>query len=151
MKTKQETKAKPELELTEQQIADFTKLAEYQKDADTNGKERKLVCIILNLADYTVGATKGGEVSLFDDFDLNYNKYEYLIETRMSGALTMPKSAIAIEIQTTTDASADPVYTLVTSPATADIEDYFEQDEYGRYFATEDEAVVAGKKYYIAG
>ena len=43
MKTKQETKAKPELELTEQQIADFTKLAEYQKDADTNGKERKLI------------------------------------------------------------------------------------------------------------
>ena len=43
MKTKQETAAKPELELTEQQIADFTKLAEYQKDADTNGKERKLI------------------------------------------------------------------------------------------------------------
>ena len=43
MKTKQETKAKPELELTEQQIADFTKLAEYQKDADANGKERKLI------------------------------------------------------------------------------------------------------------
>ena len=42
-KTKQETAAKPELELTEQQIADFTKLAEYQKDTDTNGKERKLI------------------------------------------------------------------------------------------------------------
>ena len=43
MKGKQETKAKPELELTEQQIADFTKLAQYQKDADANGKERKLI------------------------------------------------------------------------------------------------------------
>ena len=94
---------------------------------------------------------KGGEVNLFDDFDLDYNKYQYLIETRCSGALTMPKSAIAIEIQTTTDASADPVYTLVASPVTADIAEYFEQDEYGRYFATEDEAVVAGKRYYIAG
>jgi HK97 family phage major capsid protein len=114
-----------------------------------SGKKRKLVAIILNLADYTVGANKGGEVSLFDDFDLDFNKMEYLIETRCSGALTMPKSAIAIEIQTTTDASADPVYTKVTSPVTADIEDYFEQDEYGRYFATEDSAVVTGKTYYV--
>ena len=118
---------------------------------NVEGKKRSLVAIIVNLADYTVGCNKGGEVNLFDDFDLDYNKYQYLIETRCSGALTMPKSAIAIEIQTTTDASADPVYTLVTSPATADIAEYFEQDEYGRYFATEDEAVVAGKRYYIAG
>lgn len=118
---------------------------------NVEGKKRSLVAIIVNLADYTVGCNKGGEVNLFDDFDLDYNKYQYLIETRCSGALTMPKSAIAIEIQTTTDASADPVYTLVASPATADIAEYFEQDEYGRYFATEDEAVVAGKRYYIAG
>lgn len=118
---------------------------------NVEGKKRSLVAIIVNLADYTVGCNKGGEVNLFDDFDLDYNKYQYLIETRCSGALTMPKSAIAIEIQTTTDASADPVYTLVASPVTADIAEYFEQDEYGRYFATEDEAVVAGKRYYIAG
>lgn len=112
------------------------------------GKDRKLVAIILNLADYCAGATKGGEVSLFDDFDLNYNKYEYLIETRMSGALVQPKSAIAIEIQTTTDSQADPVYVRVASPVTADIADYFEQDEYGRYFATTDVAVVSGKTYF---
>ena len=112
------------------------------------GKDRKLVAIILNLADYTVGATKGGEVSLFDDFDLDYNKYEYLIETRISGALTMPKSAIAIEIQTATDSVADPTYVLVASPNTSDIADYFEQDEYGRYVPTVDSAVVTGKRYY---
>ena len=112
------------------------------------GKDRKLVAIILNLADYTVGATKGGEVSLFDDFDLDYNKYEYLIETRISGALTMPKSAIAIEIQTTTDSVADPIYVRVASPVTADIDDYYEQDEYGRYVKTVDQAVVTGKRYY---
>ena len=53
--------------------------------------------LVLNLADYNVGATKGGEVTLFDDFDLDYNKYEYLIETRCSGALIQPKSAIALE------------------------------------------------------
>jgi hypothetical protein len=113
-----------------------------------DGKDRKLVALILNLADYTVGATKGGEVSLFDDFDLNYNKYEYLIETRMSGALTMPKSAIAIEIQTTTDSRQDPVYVKVTNPVTADIADYFEMDEYGRISETTDVAVVTGKTYY---
>lgn len=112
------------------------------------GKDRKLVCIILNLADYTMGATKGGEVSLFDDFDLDYNKYEYLIETRVSGALTMPKSAIAVEIQTTTDSTADPVYKKVASPVTADIADYFEMDEYGHIAQTTDAAVVTGKTYY---
>lgn len=57
-----------------------------------------LLGIIVNLNDYTVGADKGGEVSMFDDFDLNYNKYEYLIETRCSGALTKPYSAIALEV-----------------------------------------------------
>ena len=56
--------------------------------------------ILVNLADYTVGANKGGEVSMFDDFDLNFNKYEYLIETRCSGALTVPYSAIAFELKT---------------------------------------------------
>lgn len=53
--------------------------------------------LIVNLNDYNVGATKGGEVTLFDDFDLNFNKYEYLIETRCSGALILPKSAVAVE------------------------------------------------------
>ena len=112
------------------------------------GKDRKAAAIILNLADYTVGANKGGEVSLFDDFDLDFNKYEYLIETRMSGALTMPKSAIVIEIQTTTDSEPDPVYVVVASPVTADIDDYYEMDEYGRMSKTLDSAVVTGKTYY---
>lgn len=113
-----------------------------------SGKDRKLVAIILNLADYTVGADKGGEVSMFEDFDIDYNKMAYLIETRISGALTMPKSAIAVEIQTTTDSQADPIYVEVTNPVTADIADYYEQDEYGRYFETVDVAVVSGKTYY---
>ena len=112
------------------------------------GKDRKLVAIILNLADYTVGANKGGEVNLFDDFDLDYNKMEYLIETRVSGALTAPKSAIAIEIQTTTDSTPDPTYHRVTSPVVDDIADYYEQDEYGRYFQTTDVAVDSSKVYY---
>ena len=113
-----------------------------------SGKDRKLVAIILNLADYTLGADKGGEVTMFDDFDIDYNKMAYLIETRVSGALTMPKSAIAVEIQTTTDSQADPIYVVVDSPITDDIAGYYEQDEYGRYFATVDVAVVQGKTYY---
>lgn len=53
------------------------------------------LAVCFDLTDYTFGADKGGEVSLFDDFDINYNKLEYLIETRVSGALIKPKSAIA--------------------------------------------------------
>jgi HK97 family phage prohead protease len=56
--------------------------------------------VIVNLRDYSVGRDRGGEVNFFDDFDIDYNKYTYLYETRMSGALTNPKSAIAIELVT---------------------------------------------------
>jgi hypothetical protein len=62
-----------------------------------NGEsDMPLIGVITNLADYNVGADKGGEVNLFDDFDLDFNKYEYLIETRISGALTKPYSALTI-------------------------------------------------------
>ena len=57
----------------------------------------EFVGIIVNLADYTVGADKGGAVSMFDDFDIDFNAQKYLIETRCSGALTSPYSAMAIE------------------------------------------------------
>ena len=56
-----------------------------------------LKAILVNLKDYTVGADKGGAVSMFDDFDIDYNAYKYLLETRCSGALTRPKSAIVVE------------------------------------------------------
>lgn len=56
--------------------------------------------VIVNLRDYSVGQDRGGEVNFFDDFDIDYNKYTYLYETRLSGALTNPKSAIAIELVT---------------------------------------------------
>lgn len=52
--------------------------------------------IIVNLNDYTAGADKGGSVNMFDDFDIDYNQMKYLMETRMSGALTVPYSAIAL-------------------------------------------------------
>lgn len=61
-----------------------------------NSQEVPLIGVIVNLADYNVGADKGGAVELFDDFDLDFNKYTYLIETRISGALTKPFSAITV-------------------------------------------------------
>jgi len=56
-----------------------------------------LFAVIVNLVDYTMGADSGGAVSMFDDFDIDYNQFKYLIETRVSGALTKPKSAIVIQ------------------------------------------------------
>lgn len=60
-------------------------------------EERELYGIIVNPNDYTIGADKGGNIGMFDDFDIDYNQMVYLIETRCSGALTVPYSAIAIE------------------------------------------------------
>jgi hypothetical protein len=61
----------------------------------------KLLGLIFNLADYTIGADKGGAVNMFDDFDIDYNQQKYLIETRCSGALIVPYSAIALETEVT--------------------------------------------------
>ena len=66
---------------------------------DASGNDCLCKGIIVNLADYTVGADKGGAVNMFDDFDIDFNKYTYLIETRISGSLTKPKSAIVIGVQ----------------------------------------------------
>ena len=66
-----------------------------------NGKNGgALMGIIVNLADYNVGADRGGAVNMFDDFDIDYNQHKYLIETRCSGALIKPYSAIALELST---------------------------------------------------
>ena len=68
-----------------------------EMDGRKGAKGGDLAALIVNLADYTVGADKGGAVSMFDDFDIDYNAMKYLIETRCSGALTTPYSAMAIE------------------------------------------------------
>lgn len=62
-----------------------------------SGKTLTLRALIVNLADYNVGADKGGSINLFDDFDIDYNQMKYLIETRCSGALIKPYAAIAVE------------------------------------------------------
>lgn len=67
-------------------------------------KTHNLMGLVLNLSDYNVGADKGGAVNMFDDFDIDYNAQKYLIETRCSGALTKPYSAIAVEyVEETTE------------------------------------------------
>lgn len=90
---------------TRQELADALNVSkivevpvmEGQTREDSEGNNFELLGVIVNLSDYTVGADKGGAVSFFDDFDIDYNKYTYLIETRCSGALTKPYSAIALE------------------------------------------------------
>lgn len=63
----------------------------------TDDGDKKLVGIFVNLSDYQVGSAKGGEITKFEDFDIDFNHYKYLIETRVSGALTKPYSAIVLE------------------------------------------------------
>lgn len=66
-----------------------------------DGKTYALLGIMVNLSDYNVGADKGGAVNMFEDFDIDYNKEVYLIETRISGALTVPFSALVLETEVT--------------------------------------------------
>ena len=68
-----------------------------QMEGMKGAKGGDFIGLIVNLADYTVGADKGGAVAMFDDFDIDFNAQKYLIETRCSGALTTPFSAMAIE------------------------------------------------------
>lgn len=72
-----------------------------QMENFNGSKGGAFIGLIVNLSDYTVGADKGGAVNTFDDFDINYNQQVYLIETRCSGALTVPYSAIAVEYSVT--------------------------------------------------
>lgn len=62
-----------------------------------DGDEKKLLGLFVNLADYQFGSTKGGEITRFEDFDMDFNKYKYMLETRLSGSLTKVYSAIALE------------------------------------------------------
>lgn len=90
---------------TDQELADDLRvsrivdiqLLDQLKPREVGGKQLEFGAIIVNLSDYTVGANKGGQVTLFDDFDIDYNKYSYLIETRMCGCLTQPMSALVFE------------------------------------------------------
>jgi HK97 family phage prohead protease len=66
-------------------------------NVDIMNDDTSIVAVIVNLADYNIGADRGGEVSMFDDFDIDYNRQKYLIETRLSGALVKIKSALVVK------------------------------------------------------
>lgn len=92
--------------------------------------EPDVVGIMVNLTDYAVGADRGGQVSMFDDFDIDYNQYKYLIETRVSGALTKVKSALVVKKVAAADVLITPTEptfdgTDVTIPTDANV-DYFQ-------------------------
>jgi hypothetical protein len=105
--------------------------------------------IIVNLSDYNVGTDSGGEVTMFDDFDIDYNQYKYLIETLFSGALVKIRSAIKIMIRPSADtelaAPAEPTFdeatNVVTIPVTANVT-YRD--------ASDDSALVAGAQPALA-
>lgn len=78
----------------------------------SDNKKKKLVAIIANLADYSLGATKGGEITHFTQFDIDFNQEKSLLETRCSGALTRVYSAIAIEEDVTSTSSASEDHTV---------------------------------------
>lgn len=119
-----------------------------------------LVGVIVNLDDYTLGADKGGDVAMFDDFDIDYNQYKYLIETRLSGALTKIRSAIAVWKTAGTNVLAEPVKpsfnkntNTITIPTTTGVDYKIDNvTKTGTVVITEDTLVQAVPKsgYYFA-
>lgn len=94
---------------TDQELADDLRVKEIveiglfdDQSREVGGKTRNLGSIIGNLMDYSIGTDRGGEISAFDDFDIDFNKMKYLIETRLSGAAVRPKSFLVLEFEVTT-------------------------------------------------
>ena len=118
---------------------------------------KDLMGIIVNMADYNIGADKGGAVNMFDDFDIDYNQMKYLIETRCSGALVKPYSAIILfktAVPTSVDGDVkrskthyDEVEDPTGNPAA---QGWYElNSDTGKYFKTTDTTVQSGTTYYI--
>ena len=112
---------------------------------NANGRTMELAAIYVNLSDYNVGADKGGSVNLFDDFDIHFNTYEYLIETRCSGALVKPYSAVVLEF-----GEGAPL-TLGTAPVSMDDSILGKPVRDLQYKMTVFENNVAGTLNYVTG
>lgn len=80
-------------------VSDIKTVEQFEGKTRTtsDGKTKKLLGLFVNMSDYQIGSTKGGEITNFEDFDIDFNNYKYLMETRLSGALTKAFSAIALE------------------------------------------------------
>jgi hypothetical protein len=125
------------------------------ENRQVNGKD--LMGIIVNLSDYNVGADKGGAINMFEDFDIDYNQEKYLIETRCSGALVKPYSAIVLfasELPTSVDGGvivSKTTYTQVTPAGTENPKalGWYEYDATtGKYVKTTDTTVDQNATYY---
>ena len=106
---------------------------------------------MVNISDYVIGADKGGQLAFFDDFDIDYNQNKYLYETRLSGALTLPKSAVVISrAQGTLATPTVPTFVastgVVTIPTVTGV-DYYSVDDTlteTKLTAGAQEAIAAG-------
>lgn len=123
-------------------------------------RDETLVGIMVNLADYTLGADRGGQATMFDDFDIDYNKLRYLIETRVSGALTQPKSALVFRKTAAANVLATPkkpdyntATKVITIPTVTGV-DYFVGDGVGGSTGTAltagDQAALTADTWIIA-
>ena len=110
-------------------------------------EDPSVVAILVNLQDYVLGADKGGQVAMFDDFDIDYNQYKYLIETRLSGALTKFASALVVKAVAAGDAVVVPTAPTfngtdtVTIPVVGGV----------AYYNAEDDSVVSGTEIIAPG
>ena len=114
-------------------------------ESQTSGSET-LAGIMVDLKDYNVGADKGAGVEMFDDFDIDYNRYKYLIETRISGALVKPYSAIVLVVGGT-----DTTYTETDDYTGSPKEKGYYEKEGAIYRPSRDASIVQGKTYYEKG
>ena len=133
---------------TEAELATALRVKEIVTVAVMEGQTRndhELMGIVVNLNDYAVGADKGGAVSMFEDFDIDYNQEKYLIETRCSGCLTKPMSAMVFE-----KGASDPVYEAATPVGSEDPSDEGWYEKQGAiYVLSPDTEVKQGKTYYV--
>ena len=109
-------------------------------------QDSDLVGILVNLADYRVGADSGGNINMFDDFDIDYNQQKYLIETRVSGALTKPKSAVTLKVNsgrtvTPQAPTFDAATGVLTIPAQTGVQ--YQDAATGTTFSTGAQAAIA--------
>jgi len=112
-----------------------------------NGVTKKVIAIIVDLKDYATGTNRRGQVEMFDDFDIDFNQYKYLIETRLSGMLVKPFSALILETGT-----AAPAYTEAEPEGTENPKEVgWYELEGDIYRKSADTTVVENKTYYVRG
>jgi Phage capsid family len=132
---------------TELRVAEIVSVEVMEEDPS-------IVAILVNMNDYVVGATAGGSVTMFDDFDIDYNQYKYLIETRMAGALTKLKAAIVVKATGASDVAvtaAPPTFdgTAVTIPTSTDVVYYNDDTDTAMPTSGNPYAVPAGETLRI--